>query len=62
MGRNVLNAEFVAAQQAIARADLQDEKDHRAELAIAGAALNIGRVGVVDHADADCAHVGITVG
>ena len=55
MGWIVLNAEFVEAQQAIARADAQDKEDRLAELAIASAILNTGMpmmAGDMDCADA----------
>ena len=35
MGWDVLNAEFIEAQRAIARAGALDEEDHREELAVA---------------------------
>ena len=50
MGWNVLNAEFVEAQRAIARADAQDEEDLRADVAVANAVLDIG-MGVADCGD-----------
>ena len=50
MGWNVLNAEFVEAQRAIARADAQDEEDLRADVAVANAVLDIG-MGAADCGD-----------
>ena len=54
MGWNVLNAEFVEAQRAIARADAQDEEDLRADVAMAHAVLDIG-MGAADCGDGNCA-------
>jgi hypothetical protein len=52
MGWNVLNAEFVEAQRAIARAEAQDEGDLRGDVAVAMAhsVLDIG-MGAADCGD-----------
>jgi hypothetical protein len=50
MGWNVLIAEFVEAQRAIARAEAQDEEELRADVAMAHAVLDIG-MGAADCGD-----------